>query len=463
VTYSIATLTLLYGAPAQATSFAPYLEQRVVDARGHYYVVVRRQDETRPFYPYGPVTLTIAERRAGTPAVAAVIDELPLDSSPTAPIRNADIRVRDGDIVHGTINLDQPPGAILIPSTGKGIVTLDVYGFNNLGLKPGENDVVIYSLAGQPLHRIARTGLFDATDRATFPRLDGVLSWLGPAWLDEDRNDLVIVGYTTRDKPGVRPIITVHMASGLVERGGPRLIDRAISERNRSALADALDLAKEMKLAGTKAVWPGILDDEGLTLEQRLRSAVLLASFGDHRGAKLVSTTAILGAEEPAIAQKSAREEDVYYAIEHLTELVSDDALPTLKKVLSKSLGTYHFALIDAFKSLGRKAVPTLVAVLEDDQDLDAQLDAATCLGFMGPQAEEAIPALIRALRKNVVKKRGGLDLRLDSHAAWALKHMGEKATSALPDLERLAKDEDEHTRRAAQSAINAIRGRLQP
>ena len=88
------------------------------------------------------------------------------------------IRLRDGDIVHGRIDLDQPPKVILVSSTGTGIVTLDKYGFNGLGPKAGINDVVIYSLNGRVLHRKDRSALFDAKARQHFYRGDGYVHWL---------------------------------------------------------------------------------------------------------------------------------------------------------------------------------------------------------------------------------------------------------------------------------------------
>jgi hypothetical protein len=51
---------------ARATSFVPYQERCVADAKGRYYVVVKRRDK-------GAVTLTIAERRRGSPPVRSAM------------------------------------------------------------------------------------------------------------------------------------------------------------------------------------------------------------------------------------------------------------------------------------------------------------------------------------------------------------------------------------------------------
>jgi hypothetical protein len=454
--YVLTGLFLFCGEIARATSFSPYPEQCIAASNGRFYVVVKRKDKGKQTCSYGPVSLTIAERREGSPPVRSIsADRVDGDIS-TATV-SANIRVREGDIVHGHIELEQPPKVILVSSTGKSIVTLDVYGFNNLGPKAGENDLVIYSLKGKILHRKVRGSLFDQADRDRFPTLDGVLSWLCDSWLDEKRNHVVVVGNCKRVHPESRPIITADLTSGEVRKAGPDLIDRAITERNPSALSQALDLAIDMKLHGSKASLPGIVEDEKLPLAARLRAAFLLASLGDRRGARLVSKTVLIAAE--AGSPKIEAQEEFFFAIRHCTEVLGEEALPVLKKTLQNNGSTYSFALYEAFRSLGKSAVPTLISVLEDDGNLESQLVSATCLGYIGPEAEKAVPALIKALHKKGVKKWGSLLLRLDTHAAWALEHLGEKAKAAIPDLEQLAKDANQDVRDSARSALAAIKG----
>jgi HEAT repeat protein len=448
----------LLGGKARGTSFFPYPEQCIADPNGRYYVVVKRKDKGEQSFPYGPVTLTVAERRQGSPPVRSASARGANDDSFRATV-DPKIRIRDGDIVHGRIDLDQPPGRILVSSTGKVVVTLDLYGFNNLGPKAGEDDLVIYSVTGQRLHRKARHALFDEEQRHRFPRIDGALAWLCSSWLDDKRDLVVIVGNAPPARPELRPFVTVSLASGEVRQGGPDLVDRAIAERNPHALYQALDLAKDMKLRGSKAALPGIVEDGTLPLAERLRAAVLLGSLGDLRGRGLVSKTVLIGAEAEAGSPKFRHKEQVYYAIQHCAELLGEDALPLLKKTLQQNGPAYSFAHYEAFGSLGRRAVPTLISVLEDDRNFDSQLEAATCLGFIGPEAEEAVPALIKALGKKGTKKWGVLTLRLDTHAAWALEHLGEKAKAAIPALEQLAKDTDEDVRTSAREALAAIRG----
>jgi hypothetical protein len=59
---AVVAAVLLVAKPARATSFYPYPEQRIVDSNGHYYVVVKRKDDNKP---YGAVSLIIAEATPG--------------------------------------------------------------------------------------------------------------------------------------------------------------------------------------------------------------------------------------------------------------------------------------------------------------------------------------------------------------------------------------------------------------
>jgi hypothetical protein len=172
-----------------------------------------------------------------------------------------------------------------------------------------------------------------------------------------------------------------------------------------------------------------------------------------------MSETSLLGAEERAAGHPDAEHaSNLGYAIDHLPDLLGDKALPVLKTTLVKA---GRFSRHDhAFKMLGRRSVPTLVSILDDDRAFEAQLDAADCLGSLGPEAEAAVPALIRALHKPRGKKHGILFVRLDSSAAWALERIGPKATAAIPHLEQLAKADDENVRDSARSALDAIRGK---
>jgi HEAT repeat protein len=50
------------------------------------------------------------------------------------------------------------------------------------------------------------------------------------------------------------------------------------------------------------------------------------------------------------------------------------------------------------------------------------------------------------------------LTLRIDGCASWALGKIGPDAKAAVPELERLAHDEDERVRREALDALTRIK-----
>jgi hypothetical protein len=451
----VGIVTILLTGPASATSFFPYRECCVADLNGRYYVVVKVKD---PAKDERAVTLTIAERRPGTPAVQSA-EARDNETSPIGgTVRDPAIRVRDGDTVHGRIVLDQPPGIILVAANGNAVVTVDKYGFNNLGAEPGKNDVVIYSLKGDVVHRKSRDELFDETARRYFHYIDGCVAWQACAWLDEKRDRIVIVGPGDNTLKPPRLVFGVGISSGEVHRVGFEAIEQAITDRNDAALSDALDLAYGLRLTGSRAGLPALAEDDSVALGVRLRAAVLLASLGDKREAPLVNRIALRATVARAGDVDDRTYDDVGYAIRHLPELTGDDALPVLLKGLRTSGRDYTFAFYHAFHTLGAKAVPELIKILEDDLNFDAQLEAATCLGYLGPEAAPAVPALIRALHKKTSKKWGLLDLRLDGHAAWALEHIGPKARAAIPDLEKMAREDNESTVYFARRALEAIR-----
>src|SRR5262249_30292228 len=162
------------------------------------------------------------------------------------------------------------------------------------------------------------------------------------------------------------------------------------------------DLAKAMKRRQSPRALSVIVADKKLPLGARLRAAVSIEQPVDQGSRELFAST-ILMATQPAAADSWEFEsrEDVLYAIEHCVGILGDDALPLLKYILEKNGYAFSRDLGDAFKLLGKKVVPTLISVLEDDQNLSAQLVATDCLAAFGPDAEQAVPALIKGLQSN--------------------------------------------------------------
>jgi HEAT repeat protein len=98
----------------------------------------------------------------------------------------------------------------------------------------------------------------------------------------------------------------------------------------------------------------------------------------------------------------------------------------------------------------GKAAVPALAVVLTADPDPQTRASAAMALENMGPDAVEAVPALVKAL-----KDREGLVVQ---RAIIALGNIGPAAQEAVPALAEVARADS--VRQSAEAAIRKIQGR---
>jgi hypothetical protein len=372
-----------------------------------------------------------------------------------------DVVVRKGDAVLGRRAVNNPPGTILISSTGLGVVLLDLYGFN-FTVASGKNPALtVLSRNGTPRYSKSLHDLFDGETRVNFPRTGSGTFWLDHAWIDEQRKEIVIVGRKD-GRQGTPPLAVVGFEKGSVRSGGVQDVLQAISSRNRGALKSALEVAMRMNLKQARRHLPGILSDRALPLDARLRAAVFLSRLGDKSGAKLLvraARTASHGLLEHPDWEDLEFERyfDLYdYSVKHLPELLGARALPVLSEVARRV--DYPVVAAQAFSRLGRAAVPTLVAMLADETDPNGQLFAAGVLEKIKPPTRRGVAALTRALRSSSRSPRSWLDLTLRGVAAEVLGEMGPAAKSALPSLSRLLHDDNEDVRTAAAEAIRKIK-----
>src|SRR4051812_22585249 len=118
-------LAVVLAGRLMATSYFPYVANRVVDANGVYYAVTAPADG-KPT-GLGPVEITIARRAAGAAPVAPA----------TAGVDLSRIAVAPGDTVLGKLTtIGVPPERCLVSTAGRGVVLVDRYGLNYL-LAPG--------------------------------------------------------------------------------------------------------------------------------------------------------------------------------------------------------------------------------------------------------------------------------------------------------------------------------------
>ena len=136
---------------------------------------------------------------------------------------------------------------------------------------------------------------------------------------------------------------------------------------------------------------------------------------------------------------------------------LAEDAIPALmeaanneeeRRLRSKEVNKP----LDTLIKIGRPAVPALIASMKDS-DPDVQSQAVDALNLIGPKAEEAVPALIDALKLHARKQRGASFI-VSSDAGSALASIGEPAVPAL--IETL-KDEHVLVRFEAASALGTM------
>src|SRR5207248_2392261 len=132
--------------------------------------------------------------------------------------------------------------------------------------------------------------------RQSLPTGDGYIYWLDHGWIDEDRNQVIIVSAKT--SKGTRFLRRVNLETCAVSSGDYRDILRVLSQVQVPALSEALDLAKELGLKEAKELLPRILDDGRLPLMIRLKAAVFLAALGDNRGRQLLVKTTMLASRD---------------------------------------------------------------------------------------------------------------------------------------------------------------------
>ena len=110
-----------------------------------------------------------------------------------------------------------------------------------------------------------------------------------------------------------------------------------------------------------------------------------------------------------------------------------------------------------ALVNLGRPAVPVLIRSLKSDND-DIRLQAVQALSRIGPEAEEAVPALIDVLKNRKLTKTESkldkADWMISSDAGGALASIG---TPAIPALADALRDKREYVRFDAGSALSRI------
>jgi len=131
----------------------------------------------------------------------------------------------------------------------------------------------------------------------------------------------------------------------------------------------------------------------------------------------------------------------------------AQDALPDLTKALLDPESRVCIAAVEALGQIGpaERVIPILIAVLGDD-DPGIGLAASEALARIGP---EAIPALIEALKHDTLAQSAAIR----EGAAEALGLIGPEAREAVPALIQSLQDECSYVRHTARYALKEITG----
>lgn len=124
------------------------------------------------------------------------------------------------------------------------------------------------------------------------------------------------------------------------------------------------------------------------------------------------------------------------------------DAVPALRQALQKNKDKAFVPaiIVEALGRIGKPAVPALTDALQSNNWVVCEM-AATALGKLGPEAQEAVPTLVEMLKKDASRLR----------ACQILGRIGPGAKAAVPALKEAVKDKNAEVRESAAWAFVRI------
>lgn len=156
------------------------------------------------------------------------------------------------------------------------------------------------------------------------------------------------------------------------------------------------------------------------------------------------------------LLKKMLEEEKDYtriYAAQALWKIGEKEAaLPVLVAELKNKNQHVRSSVLGIFREIfpkPAKILPALTEALSNDEFDMVQEAAARLLGRYGPEAKEAVPALIRLAREGTPQGRYA--------AITALGQIGPDSEETVAALKTLAEDEEDGIRNAAATALKAI------
>ena len=177
---------------ARADGSIRYLDCRLTDGTGTNYVVLRRAVSARPTLAPVLINFEIATKRPGSPPVAPASDTV-RKARPDEVIPNAEVRVRDGDLLLGRGQLTVYYPSFVVSGGDLGFAVIDLVE-ERRGEALNVYSLTIVSREGLILHSMRLSSMLDDELRGQLSRAMGFCFWYDCGWFDLARRKLVISG-----------------------------------------------------------------------------------------------------------------------------------------------------------------------------------------------------------------------------------------------------------------------------
>lgn len=137
----------------------------------------------------------------------------------------------------------------------------------------------------------------------------------------------------------------------------------------------------------------------------------------------------------------------------HLLAAMGPPAVPALIKTLERpEFRALTASILGYIGPAAKDAVPALVEIAKTDKNHEARREALLALGGIGGSPELIVPVAVAALADR--------DSKLVVAACFTLAKLGPAAKDAVPALTKLAQGKDEVLKEQAEKALKAIEGK---
>lgn len=358
------TATVLLGLAAaggaQADSWMPPQPMISSSEDGRWYVIVEPVEGVRN------ARFRLVARAKGKPPRAS----LPRVQRDRASAGSPKLEPGDRLVATGSCTM---PMEVRCLNGGKGLVLFENYGAIGFG-----HVLDVRDGKGKPRFTKKLIELFPSMDMTTFQRTVGSIWWYSGWWVDEEAGEVVLLWKGREDKAGV---LRVRLKNGTTHAGKKTDVLARFSRGLEDERILALKQAVTWKLPGVTSAAADAFDDQAAPPLVRLHMAKLLIERGDARGKAFFASQARTG-------EGAAR----VFAVQHLPMALVTEAIPILKEAMRSEEKALRDASEYAFRHMAAKAVPTLIAMLEE-AGAPATYRAGAAMALWNMPVEDALPA----------------------------------------------------------------------